>query len=213
MLPLSYNNLGLNLQYQPSDWGYLMLGTGANNQGPGHSPFNNLGFDNWSYLLEFGLTPGNVLGLGPGVYRFQPFVATVDGVTQPGVGLNVQQQLGTNSPFAWFGRFGVGGSRVTLDGAAAQVATGIAMKAPLQYTGLFPKLSSDYAGVGFIWSRPSALIEPVAHRNEYGLESMYVLQLTPLTSIQPDLQFIWNPAGNAAAEYNIVFQLQLNLTW
>jgi len=213
VLPLPYNNLGLNLQYQPSDRWYVMLGTGANNQDAGQSPFNNLGFDNWSYLLEFGLTPANVLGLGSGVYRVQPFVATVDGVTQAGLGLNVQQQLGTNSPFAWFGRFGVGGSRVTLDGAAAQVATGIAMKAPLQYAGLLPKLSSDYAGVGFIWSRPSAVMETVAHQNEYGLEAMYLLQLTPFTSLQPDVQFIWNPAGNAAAQRNIVFQIQLNLTW
>ena len=140
-------------------------------------------------------------------------LATVDGVTQTGVGLNVQQKLGTNSPFAWFGRFGVGGSQVTLDGAAAQVATGIAMRAPLQYAGLFPKLSSDYAGMGFVWSRPSAVMEPVAHRNEYGLEAMYRLQLTPLTSLQTDLQFIWNPAGNAAAERNTVFQLQLNCIW
>ena len=42
---------------------------------------------------------------------------------------------------------------------------------------------------------------------------MYLLQLTPFTSLQTDLQFIWNAAGNAAAERNIVFQLQLNLTW
>ena len=153
------------------------------------------------------------IGLGSGVYRVQPFVATVDGVTQAGLGLNVQQQLGTNSPFAWFGRFGVGGSRVTLDGAAAQVATGLAMQAPLQYAGLFPKLSSDYAGVGFIWSRPSVVMEPVAHRNEYGLEAMYMLQLTPLASLQTDVQFIWNPAGNAAAERNLVFQFQLNFPW
>ena len=213
VLPLPYNNLGLNLQYQPSDRWYVMFGTGANNQAAGQSPFDDLGFDNWSYLLEFGLTPKNVLGLGPGVYRVQPFVATVDGVTQAGLGLNVQQQLGTNSPFAWFGRFGVGGSRVTLDGAAAQVATGLAMQAPLQYAGLFPKLSSDYAGVGFIWSRPSVVMEPVAHRNEYGLEAMYMLQLTPLASLQTDVQFIWNPAGNPAAERNLVFQLQLNFPW
>ena len=58
VLPLPYNNLGLNLQYQPGDRWYVMLGTGANNQIAGQSPFNNLGFDNWSYLLEFGLTPG-----------------------------------------------------------------------------------------------------------------------------------------------------------
>lgn len=213
VLPLPYNNLGLNLQYQPGEQWYVMLGTGANNQATGQSPFNDLGFDNWSYLLEFGLTPRNVLGLGPGVYRVQPFVATVDGVTQAGVGVNAQQQLGANSPFGWFGRFGVGGSRVTLDGAAAQVATGLAMQAPPQYLGLSPRRTSDYAGVGFIWSQPSAVMEPVAHRNEYGLEAMYLLQVTPFISLQTDLQFIWNPAGNAAAERNIVFQLQLNVTW
>jgi len=213
VLPLPYNNLGLNLQYQPSPQWYLMLGTGANNQGAGQSPFNNLGFDNWSYLLELGLTPRDVLGLGAGVYRVQPFVATVDGVTQAGLGLNAQQRLGANSPFGWFGRFGVGGARVTTDGAAAQVATGIAMQAPPQYAGLSARRSSDYAGLGFIWSRPSAVREPAAHQNEYGLEAMYLLQLTPFTSLQTDLQFIWNPAGNAAAERNIVFQLQLNLTW
>jgi porin len=213
VLPLPFNNLGLNLQYQPSKSWYVMFGTGANNQAPGDSPFNNLSFKNWSYLLEFGLTPNDVLGLGPGAYRLQPFVATVNDVTQAGVGVNIQQQLGTNSPFAWFGRFGVGGSQVTLDGASAQIATGLAMQAPLKYAGLFPKLSNDYAGAGFIWSQPSALLQPAAHANEYGLEATYVLQLTPLASLQPDFQVLWNPANNPSADHSFVFQLQLNLTW
>ncbi|HUL51007.1 MAG TPA: carbohydrate porin, partial [Candidatus Nitrosotalea sp.] len=213
VLPFAFNNLGLNLQYQPGqDW-YVMFGTGANNQAPGQSPFNNLSFRNWSYLLEFGLTPKMMLGLGPGVYRLQPFIATVDGVTQVGIGFNAQQKLGTNSPFAWFGRFGVGGNQVTLDGAAAQIATGFAMQAPLKYAGLFPKLSNDYLGIGFVWSRPSAVMPPTAHANEYGVETTYVLQLTPLASVQPDFQVIWNPADNPAADHNLIFQLQLNLTW
>jgi len=211
VLPLPYNNLGLNLQYQSGERSYVMLGSGANNQNAGRSPFEHLSFDNWSYLLEFGLTPRNFLGLGSGVYRVQPFVATVGRATQAGLGLNAQQHLGTNSPFAWFGRFGVGGSRVTVGGAAAQVASGFVMQAPLEYVGLFPRLSSDYAGVGFIWSRPSAVMESAVRQNEYGLEAVYSLQLTRLTSLQTDLQFIWHPAGNAAAERNIVFQLQLNV--
>jgi porin len=213
VLPFPFNNLGLNLQYQPNESWYVMLGTGANNQLPGDSPFADLSFDNWSYLLELGLTPKNVLGLGPGAYRLQPFVATVGGVTQVGVGLNVQQQLGTNSPFAYYGRFGVGGTQVTLDGAAAQVATGFVLQSPLKSAGLFPKLSNDYFGAGFVWSRPSAVMQPAAHANEYGFETTYVLQLTPLASIQPDLQVVWNPAGNPGADHNIIFQLQLNLTW
>jgi hypothetical protein len=42
-----------------------MFGSGANNQLAGYSPFASLSFDNWSNLLELGLTPKNVLGLGP----------------------------------------------------------------------------------------------------------------------------------------------------
>ena len=49
------------------------------------------------------------------------------------------------------------------------------------------------------------------HSNEYGFEATYVLQLTPLATLQPDLQVIWNPANNPNADHNIIFQLQLNL--
>ena len=213
VLPFSFNNLGLNVQWQPSDSWYLMFGSGANNQLAGNSPFANLSFNNWSYLLEFALTPKNVLGLGPGVYRLQPFLATVGGQTQAGVGLNIQQQLGKDSPFAWFGRFGVGGSQVTFDGADAQVATGFVLQAPLKNAGLVPKLSNDFLGAGFVWSKPSAVNEPAAHSDEYGFEATYVLQLTPLATLQPDLQVVWSPAHNPNAQQNVIFQLQLNLTW
>ena len=213
VLPFPFNNIGLNLQWQPSDRWYAMFGTGANNQLPGNSPFADLSFDNWSYLFELALTPPDVLGLGAGTYRLQPFLATVGGRTQPGIGLNVGQQLGTNSPFAWFGRFGVGGSSVTLDGAASQIATGFAMQAPLKHAGLFPRLSNDYLAAGFIWSQPSAVMKPVVHNNEYGFETTYVLQLTPLASLQPDFQVIWDPVNNPNADHNFIFQLQLNLAW
>jgi hypothetical protein len=213
VLPFAFNNLGLNVQWQPSKSWYLMFGSGANNQAAGYTPFDNLNFQNWSYLLELGLTPKNVLGLGPGVYRLRPFLATVGGRTQAGVGLNCQQQLGPDSPFAWFGRFGVGGTQVTFDGADAQIATGFVLEAPLKCAGLVPKLVNDYLGAGFVWSQPSAVNEPAAHSNEYGFETTYVLQLTPLATLQPDLQVIWNPANNPNADHNIIFQLQLNLMW
>ena len=212
VIPFSFNNLGLNLQWQPSKSWYVMFGMGANNQPAGYSPFEDLSFEDWSYLLEFGVTPKDVLGLGSGNYRLQPFLATVNASTQPGIALNADQQLGKNSPFGWFGRFGVGGSRVTLDGAAVQIGTGLAMQAPLEHLGLAPKLSNDYLGAGFIWSRPSSAFKPAVHTDEYGLETTYVLQLTPMASLQPDLQVIWNPA-DSTADHNIIFQLQLNLTW
>jgi porin len=212
VLPLPYNNLGLNLQYQPSpDW-YFMFGTGALNQSAGQSPFDNVSFQSWSCLFELGLTPADVLGFGPGAYRLQPFLGTVDGLTQAGVGLNMQQRLGAHSPFGWFGRFGVGGSSVTVDGATAQVSTGLAWQGPLRSLGLLAEQSNDYLGAGFVWSRAAANRQPIIHSDEYGVETTYVFQLTPLVSVQPDLQALWNPANNMAPRC-LVFQLQLNVTW
>jgi len=213
VIPFPFNNLGFSLQWQPGDAWYVLFGSGAGNQQPGDSPFSHVSMSNWSHLLEIGLTPKDVFGLGPGTYRIQPFVATASGQTQAGLCFNVGQKLGQHSPFGYFGRFGVGGSQVTLDGAAAQVATGLTMQAPLQHAGLFPKLSNDYLGAGFIWSRPSSALQPVAHANEYGLEAMYVLQLTPLASLQPDVQVVWNPAFNPDAGPALVLQFQLNLAW
>jgi porin len=212
VLPLPSNNLGLNLQWQPTHSWYVLFGTGANNQAPGQSPVQDLGLDDWSYLIEAGLTPKSVLGLGPGVYRLQPFLSTVAGQTQPGLALNVQQQLGQNSPFACFGRFGVGGSQVTSGGTQAQAAGGFVMAAPLKYVGLVPKLSNDLLGVGLVWSQPSATTRNVWHHNEYALEAFYALQLRPMVKIQPDLQYIWNPAFNPANNA-LVAQLQLVFSW
>jgi len=213
VIPFPFNNLGFNLQWQPTKGWYAMFGTGANNQSAGYSPFDGLSVNNWSYLLELGFTPEDMLGLGPGAYRLQPFVATVRQQTQEGIGLNLEQQLGKDSAIAWFGRFGVGGSQVALDGAAAQIASGLALEAPLKHAGLFPKRVSDYLAAGFIWSQPSAVLKPAAHSNEYGFETTYVLQLTPLVSLQPDLQVIWDPARNPNADHLVVLQLQLNFTW
>ncbi|MBL9175802.1 MAG: carbohydrate porin [Verrucomicrobiales bacterium] len=212
VLPITYNNLGMNLQYQPGTNGYVMLGIGANAQTAGQSPFTELGFNGVSYLLELGWTPGDVLGLGAGVYRLQPFVATVGGVTQAGVGINLQQRLGKQSPFGWFGRFGVGGTAVTVNGASAEVATGFLLQAPLQWAGLCPGRVNDSLGMGFVWSRPSNAGNNVSNNNEYGIEGVYVLQLTPLVTLEPDLQVLWNPATAPNAQRNIVFQLEFNLT-
>ena len=94
------------------------------------------------------------LGLGPGVYRIQPFLAQAGGPTQGGLCFNLQQQLGKDAPFGWFGRFGFGGSEVTA-GASAQIGTGFVMRGPLAHVGLFPERQHDAAGIGFVWSQPS----------------------------------------------------------
>jgi len=207
VLPLPAFNFGVNLQWQPTEDFYTMLGATAGNAAAQQTPWTNFSWSYWSVESEFGFAPDDFLGLGPGVYRIQPFLAQTGGPIQGGIAFNLQQQLGRHSPFAWFGRFGVGGSQVSA-GASTQVGTGFVMQAPLVHIGLVPRLINDLMGAGFVWSQPSATTKTVYHRNEYVFETFYTLQLSPTTRLQPDLQLVWNPAFNPDPGPATVFQVQ-----
>jgi len=86
------------------------------------------------------------------------------------------------------------------------------MQAPLKHAGLVPRLSNDLLGLGLVWSQPSATTKTIYHHNEYALEAFYALQLTPLMKLQPDVQYVWNPAFNSA-NHVLVAQLQLVFSW
>lgn len=212
VLPLSKYNFGLNLQWQPTHEWYAMLGTSVGDTPAGQAPWSHLNLNTWSVLGEVGYAPRDSLGLGPGIYRAQPFVARAGGATQGGLGFDLQQQLGPRSPFGWFGRFAFGGEQVT-KGASAQVGSGFVLHAPLKELGLVPRLSNDLLGLGFVWSQPAATTRTVYHQNEYVLETFYALQLSPTLKLMPDVQYIWDPAFNPSHDHAAVFQLQLVLAW
>jgi carbohydrate-selective porin OprB len=212
VLPLMTGGLGVNLQWQPNDDYYLMCGAGPNNPVAGRSPLRHLGVNNMSYLFEAGYLPDNLLGLGPGAYRLQPFVATVGGVTQTGIGLNINQQLGAH--WGFFARLGTGGATVTnIQGASAQLATGLVLQNPLRLAGLLTESRNNFLGFGFVWSQPAQAQRPAAHLNEYGLELGYRFQLTATTVLKTDLQAIWNPVNNPQIDSILIFQLALITTW
>jgi len=212
VLPLPAYGYGVNLQWQPSyDW-YTLFGYSVGSASAAEEPKTNFSWETWSVEWEIGYAPGDILGLGPGVYRVQPFLARAGEAVQGGLAVNLQQQLGRNSPFGWFGRFGYGGSQVS-GGARAEVGTGFVMQAPLKYAGWVPQLSNDLLGVGFVWSQPSATTKTVYHNDEYVFETFYTLQLTPMSRLQPDLQIVWNPAFNPDAGPAVVFQFQFLLRW
>ena len=212
VLPLPSYNFGVNLQWQPASELYAMVGATAGNASAQQTPWTNFSWEFWSVQWELGFAPHNFLGLGPGVYRVQPFVAEAGGPTQGGIGFNFEQQLGHKSPFAWFGRFGTGGSQVS-GGASTQIGTGFVMEGPLEELGLVPRLTNDYTGIGFVWSQPSATSKTVYHRNEYVAEAFYTLQLSPMLRLQPDLQIVWNPAFNADPGPFTIVQTQFILAW
>ncbi len=219
VLPLPGYNFGMNVQWQPADEWYGMIGSSVGNGHAGYVPWTDFTWDNWSLLAEFGYAPRDFLGLGPGVYRIQPFVGQAGGdPLARGFGLNLQQQLGRHSPFGWFGRFGHGGSErfqgeTTQASAGAQVGTGFVMRGPLEYVELFPSRGYDAAGIGFVWSHPTSADQPLYHQDEYGVELGYALQLTPTMKLQPDLQVVWNRAHNPDGGPATVFQLQLDIAW
>lgn len=212
VLPLAQYNFGVNLQLQPVNEWYAMCGASAGNAPAGSVPWTDFSWSNWSLVGEVGYAPQDFLGLGPGVYRVQPFVAEKDGPTQPGLCFNIQQQLGLTSPFAWFGRFGFGGSEASAS-ASAEIGTGFVMHAPLRYLGLVPRLNNDLLGSGFVWGEPAATTKTVYHENEYVLDTFYTLQLTPTVRVQPDVQVVWNPSFNRDAGPATVVQVQLILAW
>jgi hypothetical protein len=211
VLPLGAYNFGLNLQWQPVNEAYGMLGGNVGHARAGYTPWTDFVGDDWSLLWEFGYAPADVAGLGPGIYRAQPFVAASNGTTQGGLCFDLQQKLGSASPFGWFGRFGFGGSEVSA-GASAQIGTGFVMQGPLKHL-LVQRTSNDLLGLGFVWSQPSATSQPVVHRNEYVWETVYVMQLSSTMKLQPDFQLVWNPAHNPNTHVATVFQLQFAMTW
>lgn len=221
VLPLPGYNFGLNTQWQITDAWYAALGASAGYGHAGVAPWTDFAWDNWSVLGEFGYAPRDFLGLGPGAYRFQPFVGQVDGDPfEGGFGLNFQQQLGRQSPIGWFARYGRGGEDRRLIGSeleqahsGSQLGTGFVLRGPLHHLGLLPDRVHDAAGLGFVWSHPDSDIKTVEHPDEYTLELGYVLQLTPTAKLQPDVQVVWNRAYNPDPDPATVFQLQLDLAW
>ena len=212
VMPLSHYNFGGNLQFQSHDEWYAMVGAAAGNGYSGQPPWTDFNWESSSLIGEIGYMPDDFIGLGPGAYRLQPFIAQADGPTGGGLCFNSQQQLGAHSPLGWFGRFGFGGEDVS-GGAAAQIGTGFVVHAPLKNAGLVPKLSNDLLGAGFIWSQPSDTTKTNYHENEYAFETFYTLQLAPTLRLQPDLQVVWDPAFNPDSGPVTVFQLQLVLAW
>jgi porin len=212
VMPLVSDNFGANVQWQPRRDFYALCGLSVGSASPGHVPWTDFSRQQWSSVWEMGWLPSNVLGLGPGAYRIQPFLAQAGGPVQPGLCFNLRQQLGADSPFGWFGRFGFGGSAVSA-GASAQVGTGLVIQGPLERATVVPRLKNDLFGIGFVWSQPSASTSMVYHPNEYGLESFYSLQLAPTVVLRPDMQVVWDPAFNPRPGPALVCQFQLAITW
>ena len=69
----------------------------------------------------------------------------------------------------------------------------------------YPK---DNISLGFLWQRAASSENPVAHKDEYGLELSAVVQVTPTFFLQPDVQYIFNPIHSTGRDGAFVLQMQ-----
>ena len=213
VIPLTYANLGVLLQYQFNKEWYSMLSVATTNTVSAHNPFKNIESDNMACMAEIGWVSDNVCGMGAGGYRIQPFIATVGGETQPGIGFNFNQDL-CKSPFALYGRAGVGGNKVTtLRGSQAQIAGGFVIKKPMNLLGICEENSNNFFGISAVWSKLPVKSEINDKKSEKGIEFNYTVQVTPTMIIQPNYQIIWDPAYNTQHKTASVFQIQVSHLW
>ncbi len=83
--------------------------------------------------------------------------------------------------------------------------------AGLVYTGLIPTRDEDNAAIGFFYGRVSRDIQGAG--SEKVLELNYTLQVTKWFYIRPDLQFVFDPAGDSDISNAIVAGGEIGITF
>lgn len=208
-LPLEWANFGFLTAWQPCDSFYAMYATTGTQAAVNQNPLRYISSNYWVHLSEFGWITEDFLGLGPGVYRFQYALTEHAGESGSGAAINIQQQLGKSSPLGMFARCGVmDQDAAAINKVQAAVTTGLVLQAPFRDDGWGSKANHEQLALGFMWARAADSFEPCRHRDEYGLELSAVIQVTPTFFIQPDVQYIFNPAGQTDRDGEFVFQVQ-----
>jgi porin len=90
--------------------------------------------------------------------------------------------------------------------AAHHVGLGAVWMGPIQWR---PKDSAGLAATGVWFSNQSGISED----HELAIESFYEIQVMPFISVKPDLQYIMNPSGAAAAKDALVGTLRVTISF
>lgn len=208
-LPLEWANWAYLTAWQPCDSFYAMYATTGCNGEVNQNPFHNISSNSWVHLTEVGWVCNDFMGLGKGTYRFQYAITRNDGETGAGAAINIQQQLGKGSQLGFFTRCGVmDHDAASVSEVRAAATAGVVLQAPFRDSGWGSVANSDQIALGAMWLRPADSFASQKHQDEYGLELSAVIQLTPTFFIQPDVQYIFNPAGQTDRSGEFVFQLQ-----
>lgn len=208
-LPLTWGNLGFLTAWQPCKSFYAMYATTSTNTPINHNPFKNLNINYWTHVVEAGYISEDFLGMGAGTYRLQYTMTDHSGNMGLGGGINIQQQLGKNSPLGFFTRCGyMDQDAAKLTGTKIAATAGFMLQAPFTESGWGSQSNYENVSFGFLWQRAASSEREVQHKNEYGLELSTVVQVTPTFFLQPDVQYIFNPIHSTGRDGAFVMQVQ-----
>ncbi len=208
-LPLLWGNWAYMTAFQPHPNFYTLYYTSGTNTPLNQNPFNYVNENYWAHVAEFGFIFEDVAGIGAGTYRFQYAITEHEHQTGAGAAINVQQQLGKESPLGFFARLGYNdGDAARITGVKAAATAGLVLQAPFSSQGWGSKSNNDQLALGFYWARSGEEEKPYQHKDEYGIELSAVVQITPTWFIQPDVQYIFDPVHAKGRNGAWVFQIQ-----
>ena len=176
---------------------YVMAGTAGSSVTAAAPPWSTADGD-WYQLVEVGLQ-ADWKRLGQGTYRLTPWHNHREGEDGWGLGLNLDQELGTPA-FLGFARLGLGDRDVTP--VEAFVSAGFTLEGILDR-------EHDGFGVAFATSDPSP---GFGRRTETLLESYYRIQLSPTVQLSPLFHVVFDPAQRDERETVFTGGLRLRIS-
>ena len=164
--------------------------------------FDSLSTGNWEYVGELGFTPGDVAGLGRGVYRLTISHSDATGDVTTGlpstssVALSFDQDIGDR--IGAFFRFAT--SNDTFRTFDRRIATGLQIKQPFGFT-------NDRIGAGLWWGSP---VDNTL-RSETGIDLFWKFQIATFMEVSAGAQWIFDPAIRTDKDSVLLGQLRLRL--
>jgi carbohydrate-selective porin OprB len=164
--------------------------------------FDSLSTGNWEYVAELGFTPGDLLGLGRGVYRLTVSRSDATGDTSSGlpstgsVSLSFDQDFGDR--IGAFFRFAT--SDDTFRTFDRRIATGLQLKRPFGF-------ANDHVGVGLWWGSPT----DNSLRSETGIDFFWQLQIAKFMEVSAGGQVIFDPAVRTDKDSVVLGQIRIRL--
>ena len=141
----------------------------------------------------------DIEGWGKGNYRLTGWQSNLGEGSGFGVGLNVDQNLGSDRLIG-FARFGYGSPAQSAIRMTASI--GLSVGRPFDRT-------QDAAGIAFSWAAPT--VGGIKLKDEILIEAYYRIALTRRLSVSPDLQVVIDPSANPETDAAVL--LGARLTW